>query len=178
MTIDAGITLTAHIGDYFWIDADKDGVQDPDEKPVVGAKVELLDENGDPVLDSDGRPLVATTDENGKYGFDVPAGKKYFVRFTIPQKYLDDGYVFTSSDVTDDVSDSDADAQGVVTVAVDAQKGANYLTLDAGINCGCDKVASDSGDALSMGSMLLMMFLTLMSGLFLVRREESALIVD
>jgi len=174
MTIDAGVAPTAHIGDYFWVDANQNGVQDPDEKPVAGARVELLDASGALALGASGKPLVVTTDENGKYGFDAPSGRKYFVRFTIPQSYINDGYVFTASDATDDVQDSDVDTQGVITVAVDAQRGANYLTLDAGINCGCSKVASDSGDALSMGSMLLMMFLTLMSGLFLVRREELA----
>jgi len=150
MTVDAGITPTAHIGDYFWIDANADGVQDPDEKPVVGAKVELLDENGNPVLDTDGNPIVQTTDENGKYGFDVPAGRKYKVRFTIPDKYLDDGYIFTKGDTDNQADDSDAGSNGVSTVLVDATEGASILTLDAGINCACANIKSDSGDALSL----------------------------
>jgi len=46
------------------------------------------------------------------------------------------------------------------------------LIADAGINCGCDTapVQSNGGDALGMFSMLLM---TLMNGLYFVRREEQ-----
>jgi hypothetical protein len=172
MTIDAGVTPTAHIGDYFWIDADADGIQDTDEKGVPDAKVELLDENSDPVLDADGNPMVDYTDENGKYGFDVPADKKYLVRFSIPQDKLDDGYVFTGVDAGDDEADSDVGSNGI-TVAVNAKAGTNTPTLDAGINCGCADVASDGGDALSMVSLLAMMFLTLSAGLLFVRREEQ-----
>jgi len=174
MTMDAGIRPTAHIGDYFWIDEDKDGLQDKSETVVVGAKVELLDENGDPVLDENGKPLVATTDESGHYGFDAPAGEKYLVRFTIPQKYIEDGYVFTSSTGPDEIN-SDAREDGIVTVPIHAEAGKNYLTLDAGIKCGCDDIQSDSGDALSLLSLLLMGMLTLLSGLLFVRRADPRL---
>jgi len=174
MTIDAGITPTAHIGDYFWIDSNQNGIQDADEKPVVGAIVELLDENGEPVLDGEGNPRVVITDENGKYGFDVPAGEKYLVRFVIPQKYLDEGYIFTSDNAAGDESDSDVDNSGVVTASVNAVAGSNNITLDAGIHCGCENVASDGADTLRTNSMLLMMFLTLISGFLLVRRKEFA----
>jgi hypothetical protein len=173
MSIDAGVTPTAHIGDYFWIDADKDGIQDDDEEPVVNALVELLDENGDPVLGADGQPMVMHTDGHGKYGFDVPAGHKYFVRFTIPQKYIDEGYTFTTSDASVDGEDSDAGANGVITVPVNAQAGVNYLTLDAGIKCGCDGVDSDTGDAMSKIALMAMMLTTLFFGLLFGRKEES-----
>ncbi len=173
MTVDAGVTPTAHIGDYFWIDANADGIQDADEQGIPNAKVELLDENGDPVLDQDGNPMVVYTDENGKYGFDVPAGVKYLVRFNIPQDKLDDGYIFTGVNAGEDGVDSDVGNNGVLTVPVDAQAGANVLTLDAGINCGCADVASDGGDALTMASLLAMMFLTLSAGLLFIRREEQ-----
>ncbi|WP_169308519.1 SdrD B-like domain-containing protein [Nitratifractor salsuginis] len=42
MTIDAGITPTAHIGDYFWIDENKNGIQDPGEPPVAGGGCRAL----------------------------------------------------------------------------------------------------------------------------------------
>jgi len=173
MTIDAGIRPTAHIGDYFWLDTDGDGIQDPDEEPVAGSRVELLDANMNPVLGPDGEPLVVITDENGHYGFDAPAGELYYVRFTIPQEYLDDGYVFTSHDVSDDDEDSDAATDGIVTLPVVAEEGRNYLTLDAGIACGCSDVDSDSGDALSLFALLLMGTLTLLSGLLLIRRDNA-----
>ncbi len=173
-TIDAGVTPTAHIGDYFWIDANQDGVQDPDEKPVVGAKVELLDADGSPVLlGAAGEPMVVTTDENGEYGFDAPAGRAYFVRFTIPQQYMDDGYVFTTYDAADDTQDSDVDSQGIITVPVEARTGANYLTLDAGINCGCSNIASDGADAMENVSLILMLLFSIWMGSLTLRREEE-----
>ena len=173
MSIDAGVRPTAHIGDFFWIDANKDGLQDADETVVAGAKVELLNENGDPVLDAEGNPMVVTTDENGKYGFDAPAGKKYFVRFTIPQKYIDEGYVFTANGAGSDGMNSDAGDDGVVTVPVNAQSGGNYLTLDAGIKCGCDGIESDSGDALGGLMGLLMLLFSLFMGSWMIRREAE-----
>ncbi|MEO1058894.1 MAG: SdrD B-like domain-containing protein, partial [Actinomycetota bacterium] len=54
------------IGNYVWYDLDRDGVQDPDESPVVGATVNLYE------VDSGGsRTLVASdvTDAEGEYYF-------------------------------------------------------------------------------------------------------------
>jgi hypothetical protein len=124
-------------------------------------------------LDQDGNPIVARTDKNGKYGFDVPAGKKYLVRFTIPQKYLDDGYVFTGSNAGADGKDSDVSDSGVIMVPVHAKAGNNYLTLDAGINCGCDGVGSDHGDAMGGIMGIMMLIFSLAMGLLMIRREEA-----
>jgi hypothetical protein len=184
MSIDAGVTPTAHIGDYFWFDDDKDGIQDPGEKGVDGGLVELLDADGNKLYWTDEShsalttepteyPAETTTDSDGKYGFDVPAGNRYKVRFTIPQKYRDDGYVFTGANIGSDAQDSDVSENGVVTVAIDAVAGENRITLDAGINCGCDEVASDSGDAMSKLAFGIMMLLTMSMALILVRRETQ-----
>jgi len=45
--------------------------------------------------------------------------------------------------------------------------------MDAGINCGCANVSSDSSDAQSMMSTLAMMLFTLMTALYYVRKEEE-----
>jgi len=169
MSMDAGIAPLAHIGDTFWIDKNRDGEQDADEPAVVGAKVELLDINGKPVLDNNGQPLVTTTDANGYYGFDVPADQKYLVRFTIPQEYLEEGYTFTDPDN----GDNTVNENGIIEIPVYVESGQNYLTLDAGITCGCEDTQSDSGDALSLFALLLMGTLTLLSGLLLIRRENA-----
>src|SRR5699024_5652345 len=61
-------TKTYAVGDYTWIDSNRDGVQDPDEDVLPGVTVELLDEAGDVVA-------TTTTDEEGYYLFDnLPAG--------------------------------------------------------------------------------------------------------
>src|SRR5699024_3215436 len=67
---------TYAIGDYVWVDRNKDGIQDDNEEPLEGVKVELFDENGDKIGET-------TTDEHGRYMFDeLPAGK-YKVKFTL-----------------------------------------------------------------------------------------------
>ena len=41
MTIDAGFVIPAALGDYVWIDLNRDGIQDPDEPGVNGVRVRL-----------------------------------------------------------------------------------------------------------------------------------------
>jgi len=76
------------IGDYVWIDKDKNGRQDDGELPVQGATVSLYSiVNGQ----QSATPMTTTTDEDGFYLFDnLPAGS-YRVVFTLPS-----GYVWTS----------------------------------------------------------------------------------
>lgn len=102
-TWDAGvIEMEYAVGDYVWIDTDKDGVQDPDEKPLAGVTVELLNEAGE---------VVATTktDAQGRYLFDrLPAGT-YQVRFTLTSEQAR-WYQFTKVGSGNDANDSDANA--------------------------------------------------------------------
>lgn len=52
------------IGNYVWLDTDKDGIQDPNETPLSGVRVKLVDpSNNDAVL------ATAITDVNGHYLF-------------------------------------------------------------------------------------------------------------
>ena len=169
LNYDAGITPTAHIGDYFWIDVNANGIQEAGEEPVIGAIVELFDANGNPMTDANGNHSVIT-DNNGKYGFDVEPGT-YQVKFTLPETGYE-GYVFSNANQGDDGTDTDVNNRGFTQV-VTVVAGQNVLTLDAGINCGCSDVSTDSSDAQSMLSMLVMMLLTLMIGLFFVRKEEA-----
>ncbi len=169
MTHDAGIAPTAHIGDYFWIDHNKNGIQDDGEEPVAGATVELFDANGDPVTDANGNHSVVT-DANGRYGFDVEPGE-YQVRFTLPPTGYE-GYVFSSENQGDDGLDTDVNGKGF-TQTITAVAGENNLSLDAGINCGCENVSSDGSDTLGLLGMLAMMLMTLLTALFFVRKEEE-----
>ena len=43
LTIDAGVVPVADIGNYVWVDADGDGIQDPDEMGVENVQVVLYD---------------------------------------------------------------------------------------------------------------------------------------
>lgn len=62
---------TASIGDYVWLDADNDGVQDPSENGLPGVTVNLyIDQNNDGVIDGGDTLLqTTTTDANGLYQF-------------------------------------------------------------------------------------------------------------
>ena len=75
---------TAALGDRVWIDADGDGVQDPEEAGIAGVPVTLYyDPDGDGVF---GTPTIrrrrrTTTDATGNYLFDnLPPGAYVVVR--------------------------------------------------------------------------------------------------
>ncbi|WP_309130825.1 SdrD B-like domain-containing protein, partial [Brevibacterium sp.] len=107
------VPQTGVIGDRVWQDANRDGIQDEGESGIEGATVELLTENGEPVLDADGNPITTTSDSNGAYKFDnLPLGK-YKVRFS----NVPDGSTPTVSGAGDDAAkDSDIDSSGVTGV--------------------------------------------------------------
>ncbi|KJY23744.1 SdrD B-like domain-containing protein, partial [Streptomyces sp. NRRL S-495] len=68
--LDMGIVLPPPpannaIGDFVWVDKDGSGIQKPGDTGVSGIKVNLLDGNGQPVLDTNGRPITTVTDANG-----------------------------------------------------------------------------------------------------------------
>lgn len=95
------------IGDYVWFDADKDGIQDPDEPGVNGVTVELYNWTLDRVKVAE----TVTTAHSGKDGwysfYNLPCGL-YRVKFLLDSSK----YEFTLRDSGwDDAADSDADAR-------------------------------------------------------------------
>ncbi|MFJ3959309.1 Ig-like domain-containing protein, partial [Arthrobacter sp. NPDC090010] len=96
-----------------WNDANGNGVQDAGEAGIQGVMVELLDENGQPVLDANGAPITTTTDAEGAYRFeDLPLGK-YKVRFSGAPAGMSPTTPGAGSDRS---KDSDIDASGVTGV--------------------------------------------------------------
>jgi len=123
-------------------------------------------------FDENGNDSV-TTDKNGYYGFDVLPGR-YQIRFNIPAAGYKD-YIFSAKHQSVDPSiDSDADKQGFTDI-ITVHTGDNNLTVDAGIHCGCEyaPIKANGGDALGLLGMLFMMLMTLITGLFFVRKEEE-----
>ncbi|RRD48992.1 SdrD B-like domain-containing protein [Arachnia propionica] len=127
----ADVTVEARIsvGDYVWLDANRNGLQDAGEAPVAGVDVTLIDANGDEVA-------VTRTNAEGYYWFNnlVP-GTTYSLRFDKPE-----GFEWTVKDEGDDITDSDVDARGVVeftTPAKGVNEGGPEITdvpwLDAGL---------------------------------------------
>ncbi|MEJ1156023.1 SdrD B-like domain-containing protein [Microbacterium marmarense] len=105
-TWDAGvITRTYAVGDVVWLDNDRDGSQGESEAPVGGVSVALLDGEGEPVLGADGEPLIAVTDDDGRYLFDELEAGEYQVQFTLTEQQ-EQTYRFTTQDA-DGVADSD-----------------------------------------------------------------------
>lgn len=136
------------MGNYTWIDADRDGTQDPGESPLPGVQVQLLDTNGNPATDADGNPVApVTTDAQGAYFVGNLLPGQYRAQFTLPS-----GYAFTTTGGGTSTSDSNpspgqnplvgttpvftiaAGASGD-TSAVSGRPNAAYanLTIDAGV---------------------------------------------
>eukprot|EP01133_Synstelium_polycarpum_P010242 gene10242-11941_t len=88
-TVDQELTPpeTFAIGDKVWYDRNGNGLQDPNEPPMVGVEVQLFSASQGPTFDKGGqivRPVF--TNANGEYFFDyLPAGV-YSVRFISPEK--------------------------------------------------------------------------------------------
>ena len=89
------------------------------DEGFAGATVQLIDKNGDVVAET-------TTDANGWYSFQVPAGN-YQVKFP-----LLDGYQFAQKDVGHYGADSDADATGLTDV-ICVTAGETVCEIDASL---------------------------------------------
>jgi hypothetical protein len=86
-------TMPVGMGDYAWIDTNRNGIQDPGERPLAGVKVELLNPDGSPATDFTGAPVApAYTDFTGRYLIVNLKPGSYMARFTVPT-----GYTFTQA---------------------------------------------------------------------------------
>ncbi len=119
----------ACIGDLVWSDTNSNGIQDAGESGLAGAKVELFDENGNPVTDINGTTVASqTTGANGEYKFCGLDDGKYIVKVTLPS-----GYTGSSKDQGgDDTKDSDTDPVTGKTAPVAVHEGDNNMSIDAG----------------------------------------------
>lgn len=80
LTIDFGVYRAMSIGNRVWFDINDDGVRNPTEIGVPpGITLNLLDENGDPVLDENNNPITTTTTNGGYYLFDNLLPGRYIV---------------------------------------------------------------------------------------------------
>ena len=131
--------VSGAIGNYVYLDEDSDGLQDPGERGIPNAKVELL-------LDPDGSgPATADvvettfTDSNGGYLFDNLASGNYFVRVcdaTTPNNSLPDGFVQTNifTNGEGDFGNKDNTANGGLGYGIVLGDNDVNLTADFGYN--------------------------------------------
>eukprot|EP00903_Cladosiphon_okamuranus_P000629 g627.t1 len=120
-TNDAGFYEPASLGDFVWLDANADGIQDAGEDGIEGVTVMLLDADGN-MLDQ------TTTDGTGFYEFTGLVPGDYIVKFTAPA----DLNPSPANEGGDDTVDSDADETTGESPVVNLESGENDPTIDAG----------------------------------------------
>lgn len=122
--VNFGFVKPASVGDYTWMDVNRDGIQDADEPALPGVTVTLTRADGSAVTDASGNPVAAvTTDAAGKYMFENLLPGDYKVSFQAPA-----GYEATTSDAGDDRA---LDSNGA-TAAVTLVQGQTDDTIDFG----------------------------------------------
>lgn len=120
------------IGNRVWLDENENGQQDAWEAGIGGVCVRLLNGTSREVL------AETSTDSNGYYAFDRPAGE-VIIQFVKPGSYQ-----FTKSDVGDDDRDSDADVTTGATQAFRAESTTSRFAWDAGLTLSEVRVATPS----------------------------------
>ncbi len=127
LSVDSGFSKPlVSLGDYVWLDADHDGIQDAVESGLAGVTVTLFKADGTTAVTSDSfaKPIAPiTTGADGKYSFtDLPPGQ-YVVKFTAPA-----GYAATLTQKGTGATDSD----GLTATSATLTAGKADLTLDSG----------------------------------------------
>ncbi len=135
-TSTCSITLEdpAKLGDFAWIDLNRDGCQDPDEPGIHDIEIQLSG------YDNQGNLIVryATTDLLGFYLFEgLPPGEYRIFVQDIPT-----GFVFTQLDACGEASDSDIDPNDGFSGNVNLAAGQCYLDMDIGIHLKCDNITN------------------------------------
>ena len=130
LSVDAGLYQTASLGDRVWLDTNANGQQDVAETGVNGVTVTLIGGGADGLINNIGDTTQTTlTAGDGNYLFsNLTPGTQYQVMFGKPG-----GYNFTTANVGNDASDSDAIAATGKSQIVTLASGESNLTLDAGL---------------------------------------------
>ena len=122
---DFGNTRLACLGDYVWLDTNRNGIQEGAETGVSGVRVELFKLVDGNWASQGGR----ATDDNERYLFCDLLPGSYYVHFYLPANYL-----FTLRDQGgDDTKDSDANTATGNTAVITILAGDNQLQWDAGL---------------------------------------------
>jgi uncharacterized repeat protein (TIGR01451 family) len=118
--------LPAGLGDYVWLDANRDGLQGANEQGIAGVVVVLYNAGSTPSL----RPiLTTTTNAQGYYSFTQLLPGSYLVGFVPPRNYL---LTMQGQDDTR-ADDSNADVLSGLTRPVTLAAGEFNPTIDAGL---------------------------------------------
>ncbi|MCC6817095.1 MAG: DUF11 domain-containing protein, partial [Saprospiraceae bacterium] len=123
LNIGAGFSDKAVMGDFVWLDANGNGVQDSGEEPIENVHVYAVSPNGTIVSES-------MTQPNGTFNLDGIAQGDYYVRFEPPSSYG-----FTTPKAGSDPIDSDVDGTNGygTTRTYRINAGDEKPTVDAGL---------------------------------------------
>ncbi len=125
LTIDAGIYKPACLGDFVFVDANRNGIQDPEEVGLSGITVQLFGT----LTDGSNVVLVTTTNTTGYYKFPSLAIGTYYIKINSPA-----GFILTEANVgADDTKDSDIDPITGKSQEITLISNQQYLDLDAGL---------------------------------------------
>lgn len=134
-TTTCSVTLTAptKLGDFAWLDSNRDGCQDADEPGIHDVVIQLSG------TDNDGNLVVRydTSDFQGAYLFDDLAPGNYKISVEIPT-----GYILTGQNACGDATDSDINPSNNMSQNVNLSAGDCYFDLDIGIYLECENVTS------------------------------------
>ena len=124
-TVDAGMyVLPASIGNYVWVDTDRDGIQDSNEIGLANVTVRLLNSAGGVITST-------VTNGSGFYTFNNLAAGTYQVEFVTPTNY---GFTTANAELNlSDEIDSDADVSTGRTQQITVAAGEANDTIDAGM---------------------------------------------
>lgn len=108
---DFGLILKpSSIGDFIWLDHNKNGVQDADENGLNGIQLTLEDINGN-IIKTTQSKFHPDNGSDGFYRFESLDPGKYFVRMNIPEDMLVSpaglGDIDNDSDILDELGKSD-----------------------------------------------------------------------
>jgi hypothetical protein len=132
------------IGDFVWIDANENGIQDPTELGINGVTVMLFHCGNNEMIDSTSTVNNPSNSEAGYYEFEVCANSgEYYIEFS----NLPEDYEFTSNDSGDDTLDSDANSEG--TTNCFEVEDTDVSTIDAGVFSICS-LEVDAGETISI----------------------------
>lgn len=134
-TSTCSVTLNgpSRVGDFVWIDIDRDGIQDAGEVGVPGITVIITG-----TAESTPYADTTVTNGNGLYYFDVPPGH-YKITFLIPTSIYT---ISPANQGSNDAIDSDADPIMMMTDFFDIGHNELNLTFDAGIYPPCVNVTN------------------------------------
>ena len=132
-TIDAGYYRCSQVGDYVWIDENRNGTQDAGEVGVNGITVQLYSQSNPTVVLQSMVTTVNPNDntKNGYYNFEICTPGNYFIKVLKP-----DDYLFTQPNLGggNDNFDSDVvDFLNKTTLVFTVNYAVTITDIDAGI---------------------------------------------